>query len=123
MQTLAFSRCSGIRVVVQVTGHRLRHATPSETKPSHKHGNGAPGGAKVWPRHADGCCHPLALRARRAPQNVPLRESSASGALRLPALHRDPPLRLSTAVSFKDRTRSADSLSAAGVLKKSEMIA
>jgi hypothetical protein len=91
-QARAFSRCTGIRVVVEATGHRHRHATPSETKPSeakpseakpsHKHGNGAPGGAKVWPRHADGCCHPLALRARRAPQNVPLRESSASGALR-----------------------------------------
>ena len=76
-----------------------RYAKPNETKP--KQGNEAPGGAKVWPRHADGCCHPLALRARRAPQNVPLRGSPASGALRLPALHRDPPPRLSTAVALR----------------------
>ena len=51
------------------------------------------------PRHADGCCHPLALRARRAPQTIPSRKPPAPGALRLPALHHSPPLRLSTAAA------------------------
>ena len=32
MQALPFSRCIGIQVVVQATGHRLRHGTPSQTK-------------------------------------------------------------------------------------------
>ena len=83
------------RIVVYATLRQANQAKPN------KQGNEAPGGAKVWPRHAGGRCHPLALRARRAPQNVPLRGSPASGALRLPALHRDPPPRLSTAEALR----------------------
>src|SRR5580704_14135041 len=63
-----------------------------------------------WPRHADGCCHPLALRARRAPQTIPLRKPPASGALRLPAFHRDLPPRLSTVTALEPHPlRTAES--------------
>src|SRR5579862_5647943 len=97
---LPFSRCIGIRVIVQTTGSSStpRYAKPSQAK-ARKWSAGRRQGR--GPRHADGCCHPLALRARRAPQKISLRKPSASGALRLPALHRDPPPRLSTAVALR----------------------
>jgi hypothetical protein len=34
---------------------------------------------RSWPRHANGCYHPLALRARRAPQNDPLARTACFG--------------------------------------------
>ena len=65
---------------------------------------------KCGPRHADGCCHPFALRARRAPQTSPCGDrllrarcaSRRSTAIRRPGCR--PP-------KFLDRSRSAGSLS------------
>ena len=51
-----------------------------ETPPPKKKGRWSAGRRQGrGPRHADGCYHPLALRARRAPQNDPLARTACFG--------------------------------------------
>src|SRR5271170_4394209 len=49
---------------------------------------------RSWPRHANGCCHPPALRAWRAPQNDPLARTACFGRVAPPGA--PPRLSLST---------------------------
>ena len=104
-------RCRGGGQILPFSRRMRARVLPSHAHESHS----AKKEKKEWsaerrqgrgPRHAGECYHSLALRAWRAPQTIRLREPPASGARRLPALHRGSRSRLSTAARG-NRSRSA----------------
>ena len=77
---------------------------------------------KSWPRHAGECCHSLALRARRAPQDNPLARTACFGRAAPPGA---PPRFLAQAAGpprLKNRTRSIRRLKSAGGVLPSEIL-
>jgi hypothetical protein len=71
------------------------------------------------PRHADGCYHPLALRARRAPQNDPLARTACFGRAPPPGA----PPRLSPGrptAAAQDRIHPADRWSPAAAIDEGD---
>jgi hypothetical protein len=99
--------------------HLAARRRPSFAKGSRnaspKRGDGAPGGARGrGPRHANGCYHPLALRARRAPQDNTLARTACFGRAAPPGA----PQRLSPRVGRKagrpPRRKTASALPIAG---------
>ena len=111
LHATTFSRRVSVRALLQAS----RKASPKreEWSAGRRQGRG--------PRHADGCYHPLALRARRAPQNDPLARTACFGRAAPPGA----PPRLSpgrSTAAAQNRIRPADRWSPATAIYEGDSI-
>ena len=76
---------------------------------------------KSWPRHAGECCHSLALRARRAPQDNPLARTACFGRAAPPGAPPRFRRQGGRPPRLENRTRSSRRLKSAGGVLSSEI--